>query len=50
MSLDAERVPARVEELLKGECSKGQIPQLWDGHAAERIVNVLESTRDVELE
>ena len=43
MSLDAGRVPARVEELLDGDFERGQVPPLWDGHAAERIVDVLAS-------
>ena len=30
-----------IEKLLTGKWAKGEIPELWDGHAAERIVRVL---------
>jgi len=38
-----ERILAAVEEILSGEVPKGQIPDLWDGCAAERIAAVLTS-------
>jgi len=28
-------------EVLSGDWKRGQIPELWDGHAAERIVEIL---------
>ena len=31
-----------VTEVLKGNVKKGRIPDLWDGRAAERIVDILE--------
>ena len=34
-----------VEEVLKGNGKKGKVPDLWDGKAAERIVNVIEKVR-----
>ncbi len=30
-----------IAEIMEGNAKKGQIPELWDGHAAERIVNIL---------
>jgi UDP-N-acetylglucosamine 2-epimerase (non-hydrolysing) len=39
--LDADHVAARLDAILAGEARKGQIPPLWDGHAAERITDVL---------
>ena len=38
---DRARILAEVERILRGEGKRGQIPALWDGHAAERIVAVL---------
>ncbi len=38
-----ERGPilAAVEDVLDGRIKQGRVPELWDGHAAERIVDVL---------
>ena len=41
MPLDAEKVAARVEELMQREKSKGRVPPLWDGKASERVVETL---------
>lgn len=30
-----------MDKLFAGEWKKGAIPELWDGHAAERIINIL---------
>jgi UDP-N-acetylglucosamine 2-epimerase (non-hydrolysing) len=38
---DPGRIVAAAQEVLSGQAKKGQVPQLWDGHAAERIVAVL---------
>ena len=32
-----------LDSLFDGEWPKGGIPQLWDGHASERIVNILQT-------
>lgn len=34
-------IPSAMKLLFEGKWKKGQIPELWDGHAAERIVEVL---------
>lgn len=34
-------VKPALEKLYAGEWKKGEIPELWDGHAAERIVEIL---------
>lgn len=41
VGLDPEKIYAAVEAALSGAWKVGRIPQLWDGHAAERIVSVL---------
>lgn len=38
---DWNLVDSAVEKILSGEIKKGEIPELWDGKAAERIVEVL---------
>jgi UDP-N-acetylglucosamine 2-epimerase (non-hydrolysing) len=39
--LNPETVDNLVSKILAGEAKKGQIPMLWDGHAAERIAEIL---------
>ena len=36
-----ERLRAEVGRILAGDGKQGQVPPLWDGHAAERIANVI---------
>lgn len=38
---DPQRILQAALNVLRGEIKKGQCPELWDGQAAERIVNVL---------
>jgi UDP-N-acetylglucosamine 2-epimerase (non-hydrolysing) len=38
---DPQRIVAEVGRILAGEGKAGRVPELWDGHAAERIVAVL---------
>jgi len=38
---DLDRLRYEVEQILGGHRKKGQIPPLWDGHAAERIAGTL---------
>lgn len=38
---DPDAILAHVRAILRGEGKRGRRPQLWDGHAAERIVAVL---------
>ncbi len=38
---DPARVIPAAREVLEGRARKGSIPELWDGHAAERIADVL---------
>ncbi len=37
-----ERIIQEVDNILQGKGKQGRRPQLWDGHAAERIVEILE--------
>jgi UDP-N-acetylglucosamine 2-epimerase (non-hydrolysing) len=36
-----DRIRKEVEEIANGRSSKGEVPPLWDGHAAERIAAVI---------
>ena len=36
-----ERIREEVEAIAAGRGKRGQVPPLWDGHAAERIANVI---------
>jgi UDP-N-acetylglucosamine 2-epimerase (non-hydrolysing) len=38
---DPDKITQSAIQVLSGERKRGQIPELWDGHAAERIVEVL---------
>lgn len=38
---DPDRIRAGVADVLAGKWRKGTVPELWDGHAAERIVKIL---------
>jgi UDP-N-acetylglucosamine 2-epimerase (non-hydrolysing) len=35
------RIMTAISKVMNGACSKGRIPDLWDGKAAERIVEIL---------
>jgi UDP-N-acetylglucosamine 2-epimerase (non-hydrolysing) len=39
---DPERIVAEVTRIVRGTVKRGRRPELWDGHAAERIVSILE--------
>jgi UDP-N-acetylglucosamine 2-epimerase (non-hydrolysing) len=38
---DPAAIKPAMKKLFAGERKKGGVPELWDGHAAERIVEVL---------
>ena len=38
---DPEKVRAAADDILNGRVKSGRIPDLWDGHTAERILEVL---------
>ncbi|HXZ81546.1 MAG TPA: UDP-N-acetylglucosamine 2-epimerase (non-hydrolyzing) [Terriglobales bacterium] len=40
-----ERVRSEAQRILLGEARKGKIPPLWDGHAAERIAEIIRSSQ-----
>jgi UDP-N-acetylglucosamine 2-epimerase (non-hydrolysing) len=37
------RILSAADQVLRAEAPRGRVPELWDGHAAERIAAVLES-------
>jgi UDP-N-acetylglucosamine 2-epimerase (non-hydrolysing) len=39
---DSERVISEAKKIINGQSKRGQVPELWDGKAAERIVSVVE--------
>ena len=38
---DPDRIPAALDKLFAGKWPYGGVPELWDGHTAERIVKIL---------
>ncbi|HEC33774.1 MAG TPA: UDP-N-acetylglucosamine 2-epimerase (non-hydrolyzing) [Chloroflexi bacterium] len=42
---DPARIVAETRRILAGEGKTGCVPELWDGHAAERIVKILRDWR-----
>ena len=38
-----EAILREADRILEGQCKKGVIPDLWDGHTAERIVDILKT-------
>ena len=36
-----DAIKPALDKLFSGEWKKGGIPELWDGHAAERIINII---------
>jgi len=41
---DVDKIRAAVAEIINNGGKAGRVPEFWDGHAAERIVAVLENT------
>jgi UDP-N-acetylglucosamine 2-epimerase (non-hydrolysing) len=39
---DTAKIIMFTEQILEGNWKKGAIPELWDGHTAERIISILE--------
>jgi UDP-N-acetylglucosamine 2-epimerase (non-hydrolysing) len=40
---DPQSIPPYVHKMLTNNWKKGGIPELWDGHSADRIVHILVS-------
>lgn len=45
VGLDPQRTGAAADAVLAGAVTKGRIPELWDGRAAERILEILTQPR-----
>ena len=45
-----DSLPEQVQRILDGDWKEGSVPDLWDGHAAERIVAVLSEGIERRLE
>ncbi len=41
VGVTAETILPAVDRVLAGQWKKGRVPELWDGHAAERIADIL---------
>jgi UDP-N-acetylglucosamine 2-epimerase (non-hydrolysing) len=39
---DKDKLDAELKNVLAGKVKKGMIPPLWDGHAGDRIANILQ--------
>ena len=42
VGLDTDRIVSTTRQILAGESTPGQGPELWDGHTAQRIVKILQ--------
>ena len=38
---DPVRIAKETQRILAGDTPSGRVPELWDGHAAERIAGIL---------
>lgn len=45
---DPETILQHAQNALSGRWKKGRIPPLWDGHAAERILNILKCAQPIQ--
>ena len=41
LGTDPDAVAPAMQRLLSGQWKKGSIPPLWDGHTAERIIDII---------
>ena len=40
---DMQKLQVEMDRILSGQAKKGSIPPLWDGHASDRIAQIIES-------
>ena len=48
VGLNKEKILFALDRVIDGTYKQGRIPQLWDGKAAYRILNILESCEDID--
>ena len=44
VGLQRENIIACLHRIMRGERRDGSTPALWDGHAAERVMNILRNS------
>ncbi len=49
VALETDKIIEKAEEIIRGHEKKGQIPELWDGQTAQRIVEVFLTLRSKEI-
>jgi UDP-N-acetylglucosamine 2-epimerase (non-hydrolysing) len=42
-----DKVKRTIDQVMSGDIQPGVVPDLWDGQAAERIVDIIEATLGV---
>lgn len=42
IGMDTEQIIDHSQEILPGKIRQGRVPELWDGHTAERILRIIE--------
>lgn len=43
LGLDPKAIAPNMKKLFEGKWKKGSIPELWDGHSAKRIIDIISS-------
>ena len=41
ITFDLPALEAAIADIVEGRAGKGQVPPLWDGHATERVLDVI---------
>jgi UDP-N-acetylglucosamine 2-epimerase (non-hydrolysing) len=49
VDLNLSRILENVEKILRGNYKKGEIPKLWDGKTAKRIIEILKNESNINI-